>query len=274
MTFARIRAVPAVALCRLWPFFAQEYLRIMRGRLALLIWAVLLYMVAVVPFLMEKPPQELLNFIATWLGADGVQAKLLLFVWVDAAMNKLTVILGPALAGGIIVDERSRGTIDLLAAKPIQAQEYFTTKLAAAEAALATFYVSACVVAIVTFPWRVRGFATGDFAALSVVHLFAALFGATFSAAVATLFSRKMTGMLVSIAVLGTLAGAAFLGFYHPAYRTISYFNPFFDGVVLIGRVGRIGPIDFIFPITLLIGFNAIFWLIGRHRSVRLLAEG
>jgi ABC-2 type transport system permease protein len=255
------------------PFLAQEYLRVMRSRLALLIWAVIGYTVVALPFLMAKPPPELLGFIEDWLGAESAPAKLLLFMWVDAAMNKLAVILGPALAGGIIVEERARGTLDLLAAKPIAAGDYYTVKLAAAVAALATFYAAACLGAALTFPWRIDGFAVFDFAALSVVHLFAALFAATFAGAMATFFSRRLTGMLVSVAVLGTLAGSAFLGFYYPAYRTISYFNPFFDGIVPIGSIDRLGLLDLLGPVVLLIGFNIAFWLIGRHRAARLLQE-
>jgi ABC-2 type transport system permease protein len=253
------------------PFFVQEYLRVMRSRLAVLIWAVLVYTVIALPFLMAKPPSELIAFIEDWLGAESAHAKLLLFMWVDAAMNKLAVILGPALAGGIIVEERARGTLDLLAAKPIAAGDYYTVKLAAALAALATFYGAACLGAALTFPWRIDGFAVFDFAVLSVVHLFAALFAATFAGAMATFFSRRLTGMLVSVAVLGTLAGSAFLGFYYPAYRTISYFNPFFDGIVPIGRIGHLGLRDVIAPVVLLISFNLAFWLIGRHRAARLL---
>jgi ABC-2 type transport system permease protein len=253
------------------PFFVQEYLRVMRSRLALLIWAVLVYTVVALPFLMAKPAPELLGFIEDWLGAESAHAKLLLFVWVDGAMNKLAVILGPALAGGIIVEERARGTLDLLAAKPIAGRDYYTIKLAAAAAALATFYVAACLGAVLTFPWRVAGFAVFDFAALSVVHLFAALFSATFAGAMATFFSRRLTGMLVSVTVLGSLAGTAFLGFYYPAYRTVSFFNPFFDGIVPIGRIGRLGLLDLLGPVVLLIGFNLALWLIGRHRAARLL---
>ena len=259
---------------RLGPFFEQEYLRIMRSRLSLLIWAVLLYTLVALPFLMAKPPPELLRFIADWLGPEAAQAKLLLFVWVDAAMNKLAVILGPALAGGIIVDERSRGTLDLLASKPVRAEDYFTVKLGAALAAFATFYLAACAGAILTFPWRVAGFDIFDFLALSIVHLFAALFAATFSAAVATFFSHKLTGLLVSISVLGLLVGVAFLGFYYPAYRAVSYLNPFFDGIVLIGSINRFGAVDMLFPIALLIAFNVAFWLIGRYRAARLLTDG
>ena len=267
-------SLPADLSYRLWPFFAQEYLRIMRSRLALLIWAVLLYTLAALPFLMAKPPPELLYFIADWLGPEAAEAKLLLFMWVDAAMNKLAVILGPALAGGIIVDERSRGTLDLLAAKPIRAEDYFTVKLAAAAAALATFYTVACLGAILTFPWRVDGFNIFDFLALSIVHLFAAVFAVTFSATVATFFSRKLTGLLVSISVLGLLVGVAFLGFYYPAYRAVSYLNPFFDGIVLIGSINRFGAFDMLFPIALLLAFNVAFWQIGRYRAARLLADG
>ncbi len=267
-------SVSAELSYRLWPFFAQEYLRIMRSWLALLIWAVLLYTLVVLPFLMAKPSPELLRFIADWLGPEAAQAKLLLFVWVDAAMNKLAVILGPALAGGIIIDERSRGTLDLLEAKPVRAEDYFTVKLGAALAALATFYTAACAGAILTLPWRVAGFDIFDFLALSIVHLFAALFAATFSAAVATFFARKLTGLLVSVSVLGLLVGVAFLGFYYPAYRPVSYLNPFFDGIVLIGSINRFGAFDMLFPIALLIAFNVAFWLVSRSRAVRLLTDG
>ena len=263
--------VPCSPLHGLRPFFTQEYLRIMRSRLALLIWAVIIYTLAALPFLMAKPPPELLVFIEDWLGAESAHAKLLLFMWVDAAMNKLAVVLGPALAGGIIVDERSRGTLDLLAAKPIRPADYYTIKLAAAAAALATFYVAACFGAISTFPWRVGGFDILDFVALSMVHLFAALFAVTFAGAMATFFARRLTGMLVSVTVLGSLVGIAFLGFYYPAYRTVSFFNPFFNGIVLIGSIEHLRLLDMLSPIFVLVGFNLAFWLIGRYRAVRLL---
>src|SRR5688500_19071676 len=105
MSFAAAtnHAQRAAVSSRLWPFFAQEYLRIMRSRLAVLISAVLFYTLAAVPFIMAKPPPELLHFIGSWLGTEDAHAKLLLFMWVDASMNKLAVILGPTLAGGIIV---------------------------------------------------------------------------------------------------------------------------------------------------------------------------
>lgn len=256
-----------------WPFFAQEYLRIMRGRLAILIWVLFIYSLVMVPFLMAEPAPEVLYAIGDWLGPESAEAKLILFTWVDAAMNKFAVILGPVLGGGIIAEERARGTLDLLVAKPIGGGDYFTIKVAAAAAAFATFYVAAAIGALVTFPWRVAGFDGTDFVALSIVHLFAALFAVTFSATMAVFFGRKLTGMLVSVAVLGTLVGLAFLGFYYPSYRALSTLNPFFHGIVLIGSIDDYSTGDLLSPILLLLGFNLIAALIGRRRAVRVLEE-
>ena len=90
----------------------------------------------------------------------------------------------------------------------------------------------------------------------------------------AVFFKRKLTGMLVSVAVLGTLVGVAFLGFYYPAYRTVSYFNPFFDGIVLIGSIDDYGAADLLFPILPLVAFNLAAVMIGRRRAVHVLEEG
>ena len=70
----------------LWAFLTQEYLRIMRGRTAMLLWAMMLYAIVAVPFIMQKPQPELVHAIASWLGADDLHAKLMLFAWVDASM--------------------------------------------------------------------------------------------------------------------------------------------------------------------------------------------
>ena len=74
--------------------------------------------------------------------------------------------------------------------------------------------------------------------------------------------------------MLGLLVGVAFLGFYYPAYRPVSYLNPFFDGIVLIGSINQFDAFDVLFPIALLIAFNVAFWMIGRYRAVRLLTDG
>jgi ABC-type transport system involved in multi-copper enzyme maturation permease subunit len=257
----------------LWPFFVQEFLRIMRGRLARLILALMIYSLIMLPFIMEKPPAELLHALASWLGPDNIQTKLILFAWIDASMNKFAVILGPVLAGGIIVDERSRGLLDVLIAKPIRAAAYFTVKLAASSAAFATFYLFGTVGALCTFPWRLKGFVVSDFLALSTVHFFAAMFAATFAGTIALFFKRKLTGLLVSVMVLGTLVGFSWLGFINPAYLTISYFNPFFQGISVIAKIQNYGAWDIIRPIIILIIFNLLMLAIGRHRAAVVLED-
>ena len=255
------------AATTLWPFFVQEFLRIMRGRLARLILALMIYSLIMVPFIMEKPPAELLHALASWLGPSEIQTKLILFAWIDASMNKFAVILGPVLAGGIIVDERSRGMLDVLMAKPIRAVDYFTVKLAASSAAFASFYLFGVLGALCTFPWRLKGFVVSDFLALSAVHFFAAIFAATFAGTIALFFKRKLTGLLVSIVILGTLVGFSWLGFINPAYLTISYFNPFFQGISVIAKIQNYGAWDIIQPIIVLIVFNLLVLAIGRHRA-------
>ena len=255
------------AATTLWPFFVQEYLRITRGRLARLILALIIYSLIMVPFIMEKPPAELLHALASWLGPSEIQTKLILFAWIDASMNKFAVILGPVLAGGIIVDERSRGMLDVLMAKPIRAVDYFTVKLAASSAAFASFYLFGVLGVLCTFPWRLKGFVVSDFLALSAVHFFAAIFAATFAGTTALFFKRKLTGLLVSILILGTLVGFSWLGFINPAYLTISYFNPFFQGISVIAKIQDYGAWDIIQPIVALIVFNLLVLAIGRHRA-------
>jgi ABC-2 type transport system permease protein len=257
----------------LWPFFVQEFLRIMRGRLARLILALMIYSLIMVPFIMAKPPAELLHALASWLGPHEIQTKLILFVWIDASMNKFAVILGPVLAGGIITDERSRGLLDVLMAKPIRAADYFTVKLAASSAAFASFYLFGVVGAVCTFPWRLKAFAVSDFLVLSGVHFFAAIFAATFAGTIALFFKRKMTGLLVSIIVLGTLVGFSWLGFINPAYLTISYLNPFFHGISIIAKVPDYSAWGIIQPIIILIIFNLLVLAIGRHRAAVVLED-
>jgi hypothetical protein len=223
---------------------------------------------------MQKPQPDLVQAVETWLGAEAIPSKLVLLIWVDGAMNKLAFILGPVLAGGIIVEERARGLLDLLASKPIRAADYFTVKLAAAGAAFATFYAAGVLGAVPIFTWCVPGFDAGDFLALSAVHLFAGLFAVAFSGTMAVVIGRKLPGMLVSMMVLGTLVGFAFLGFIYPAYRGVSYLNPFFHGIVLIGSIDDYGAWDVLQPIGVLILFIlAVAW-VGRRRAAALLEGG
>jgi hypothetical protein len=53
--------------------------------------------------------------------------------------------------------------------------------------------------------------------------------------------------------------------------RTVSYLNPFFSGVVLIGSIGRYNAINVATPIIVLIGFNTVIAMIGRYRAAAIL---
>jgi ABC-2 type transport system permease protein len=243
----------------------------MHGRLAKLIWAMMIYAVVATPIMMANPPPEVVHAIAAWLGSEDIEAKVTLFIWVDAAMNKLAMMLGPVLAGGIMVDECSRRFLDLVASKPISAEDYFLIKLAAALAAFIT-YTAGALGALILFPFTMNSFSIRDFVALSAVHIFAGLFGVAFSATIAVLVGRKLPGMLLSFAVLGSLVGLSFLGFIYPSLRWISYLNPYFEGSVLIGSLDSYGAVDILRPIVVLIAFNLVVAWIGRRYAARRIA--
>jgi hypothetical protein len=79
------RITARTAQRQLGPFLTQEYLRLMRSRTAMLIWAMMSYALLALPFIMQNPPPELVHAMATWLGSDDIRAKLFLFMWVDAS---------------------------------------------------------------------------------------------------------------------------------------------------------------------------------------------
>ena len=54
----------------------------------------------------------------------------------------------------------------------------------------------------------------------------------------------------------------------------MSYLNPFFDGIVLIGSIDDYGAIDLLLPILLLVALNRAVLLVGRRRAVHALEEG
>ena len=57
---------------QLWLFFVQEYLRLMRGRVALLLWAIIIYALLFVPLIMNGPQEELVRSLASWLGGADI----------------------------------------------------------------------------------------------------------------------------------------------------------------------------------------------------------
>lgn len=265
------RATPGVA--RLPLLVGVEYRRIMASRVAWLLWALMIYTVLVIPFILTGPQEEFTRLLAGWIGHDALGGKIILFIWIDAAMNKLSIIMGAVLGGGIIADEKARGSFDILLAKPVSAAGYFLAKWAAALLALASFYIGGCLLALFTFPFTVAGFPAADFAALSATHLFAALFSAGFAAMMAAITGNRLVAMLTSVVVIGLLVGFAFVGFYFPAFAWAASLNPFFHGVKLIGVVGHYSAWDVLGAIAILIGFNAVVAAIGTWRATILIGR-
>lgn len=259
---------------RTWLLARAEYGRIMHSRVAWLLWGIVVYVVLVIPFILNGPQEEFMRLFANFIGHDALGGKVVLFIWIDAAMNKLAIIMGAILAGGIIADEKARGSFDLLLSKPVRAADYFVAKLAAAWGAMASFYIVACLLALATFPWQVEGFPAADFAVLSCVHLFAALFSVSFAAMMAAITGNRLVAMLTSVVVVGMLVGFAFLGFYFPALATVANLNPFFHGVKLIGSLGAYGVGDVLGSIGILVAFNLVVAAIGRWRAVALIGRG
>jgi ABC-2 type transport system permease protein len=184
-------------------------------------------------------------------------------------MDKFAMIMGPILAGGVIIDERARGALDLMLSKPITVEDYYVCRVLAACAAVATFYTTASLAAVLTFPMRLPDFDATAFAALCLTNLLAITFAAIFSGFVATLVRRKLTSVLVSFMVLATLVGCAFLGFFYPALTAASHLNPYFLGVKLIGRIEAFGWADVAGPAAALLAMNAAVLFAGRALARR-----
>lgn len=252
-----------------WLFARQEYRRLMSGRVVKVILVMMAYLLLMLPFVLAKPQPGLAASLANWFGAEHMSTKLLAFFWADGAMNKFAMIMGPILAGGIIIDERSRNQLDLLLSKPISIENYFTAKLAAAWGVMATLYLGAVLVAALTFPLRLPPFSLADFLTLALMYTFVVLFAVAFSAWMAVCFRRKLTALLVSFLVLATLSAFAFMGFYYPALRPVMYLNPFFHGVGIIAQMGEHKAADVVLPVAAMSAANALILILGRRAAVR-----
>ena len=251
-------------------FVWQEYLQILRSRRMKLLLFFVVYMVFGLPFILKKPPAEVLKYVNVWFGEGSTALKLLLFIWTDIAMNKMAVFCGLILAGGVFVDERARGTIQVFLSKPISRPMYFLVKVFAANMAFFTLYGIAVLAASLYFPFAAKGFDLWSFWALSSTHCWAASFGVTFSALMAVTFHKKVSAMLVSVLVLFMLVGVTFIGFYNPKLIIIGYLNPFYHGISLIAKLGSPLVIHIVLSTLVLWLFHAGVLALGCWRVSKL----
>ena len=248
-------------------FFREEFFRVLKSRQAALVIAAVIYSMVALPFLLAKPHEEVLIALRSWFGESRLDLRLFLFVWFDLVMNKICILIGAALAAGIITDERSKGMLDIFLSKPVSPRRYFLVKLVAAVAVVTVIYLAAMFVGAIRFSHAVKGFDLGVFLILASVHLLVAVYSVVIAGTMAVFFRHKLTAMLATIMALSIFVGCAFLGFYDPRFRTPSLLNPFYHAVVLIGSIDSIGLADALRPILWLTGFNAVMAMIGARRA-------
>lgn len=241
-------------------------IRAMLGeRKTLLAAAMVVYAVLTMPLLVARPPPHVLSALETWFGtADPFM--LFLFIWTDLAMNKLIAVLGVVLAGSLIIRERETGVLQVLLSKPVSPVAYYLVRVLSACGVMALLYVGAHVAVAPLIARSMPGFRAGVFFAAMSVHLFAAFFAVCFSALVAVLIQRRSLAMLVSLLLLFTFVGLAFLGFYNPAWREVSLFNPITQGISVLGHVEELRPRHLVEPIAILSGINAVVLALGALR--------
>jgi len=231
-----------------------DYLATLRERKTWLCGAMLLYAVLSIPVILARPPAHVKDAITTWFGDDR-PFVLFMYVWIDLAMNKVIAFLPVVLASGIVLRERDLGVLPILAAKPLSMPRYFTLRAISACAVMATLHVGAQLIGLVYFTARVPGFQPATFLAAMTPHLFAAIFATGFSAAIAGWVKHRGASALIGLTVLGLLLGMSLVGFYQPAWRSITLVNPMSLGALALGSLDHLGPAELappMFALTLL----------------------
>lgn len=218
-----------------------DYRAALRERKTWIAGAMLLYAVLSIPVVLAQPPPHVREAIAAWFH-DPDPFVAFMFVWIDLAMNKAIAFLPVVLASTVLLRERDTGVLAILAAKPVSLARYFVVRTASTCAVMVTLHVAAQLLAALWFPGRVENFRPGAFLAAMSLHLFAAVFVTAFAATVAVATGRRGVSALVSLVVLGALAGMALVGFYQPAWHTATLANPFTLGSLALGHMGALGP--------------------------------
>ncbi|PKL74691.1 MAG: hypothetical protein CVV27_19200 [Candidatus Melainabacteria bacterium HGW-Melainabacteria-1] len=251
----------------------HEYRYVLTSRRSKLLLGMFLWGLVMMPLVLQKPPAEIVHFLAQWLGEVRAQDKLFLFAWCDLAMNKLAVISGLALGGGLLVSERASGLLPLLLSKPIGAGSLYLVKLLAAQGVYMSLYLLLSLLAGLIYPLFIQAFELRDFAVVVSVHMLAGTFAVAFAAWMAVLFRRRLSGMVASLFFLSLMIGTAFLGFYAPALSWLTVLNPFYHGVALIAELEALSPQTVLIRAGLLLGLNVAVLALGVHRARQLEAR-
>jgi ABC-2 type transport system permease protein len=246
-----------------------DYLATLRERKTWLAAGMLAYAVLGLPVLFERPPEHIRQAITAWFG-DEEPFTLLMYVWIDLAMNKIIAFLPVVLASGVVLRERDTGVLAVLAAKPVSMPRYFVLRAVSACAVMATLYVLAQLLGAAWFAARTEGFRVTTFLAAMSLHLFTAIFATAFAATVAVWVGKRGAAALVSLGVLGMLVGLALIGFYQPAWRSYAQLNPLTLGALSLGHLDALGPGVLLPPMLALAALSAVTIAAGALAARRL----
>ncbi|MEV4896555.1 hypothetical protein AB0K48_45065 [Nonomuraea sp. NPDC055795] len=248
-------------------FLLQEVRTLLRTRRTKIIAAVICYALLAFPIAMQRPPQSMVDLATTWFDGNGT-FTLFMFAYLDLNMNKVAMFAGIILAGGIIADERARGELPLLWSKPVTRARYFLVRLTGAVLLFALIYATVTLIGTVYYPSQVAGFEPLTYLGMATVHLFAASYAVTLAGTMGVLLGRKIPAMLISLLLLGTFVGIAFLPFYTGS-AWLGWLNPFYYGVSLIGQMNTFTPADMLTPIAALLAFHLATAALGAWKVSR-----
>jgi ABC-2 type transport system permease protein len=250
-----------------WRWLWQEYLSLLGSRRSKGVLALFLMALLATPFVLEKPPAELVHFIGQWLGMDNARFKLVLFAWTDLSMNKLAVLSGLGLASGLLVSEQAKGLLTLLRSKPVSLATLYGIKLLAAVGVFVTWYTLVSLLALWSYAWIIPEFSHLAFLALSLTHIGAGIFSVCLCGLMALCFQRRLNAMVTATFLLFLLIGTAFLGFYNPHLLWLVQFNPFYHGVSIVTQIQDLSAWAVLQRILTLMMFNGVILGLGLWRA-------
>jgi ABC-2 type transport system permease protein len=81
---------------------------------------------------------------------------------------------------------------------------------------------------------------------------------------------RRSVSALVGVLVLALLVGLALVGYYQPAWRTLSLSNPISLGAIGLGRFGAAGATSLAPAVLALVGLTLVAVAVGSRGAKRM----
>lgn len=239
-----------------------DYRATMKERKTWIAGAMLLYAVLSIPVVLEKPPAHVREAISVWFGNPD-PFVLFMFIWIDLAMNKVMSFIPVILASSILLRERDTGVLAVLAAKPLSMSRYFVVRTISSCAVMWTLYAATQILGTLWFSLKVPGFRVGPFLAAMALHSLGSVWATACAAMIAVAVRRRLIAALVSLLVLGLLVGLALVGYYQPAWRTLTLANPISLAASAMGHLGALSLSVLAPPMVALIVLTVVTIALG-----------